>query len=283
MTVLGYTQTGYVFTVTTPLGADMLLLQSFEGEERISGLFEFRLDMDSRASAISTSPRWSAKGSPSPAPTRTATSAISTASSRAWCRAGSAITSMSGRLALAAHAGLRQPHLPEQVRARHRQAGAQEQGFTDFQDSLTGTYNPRDYCVQYRETCFDFVSRLMEEEGIFYFFQHADGKHTLVLADDASAFQPCANLASVAFKPESAKAWEEQDLVTGLSLERERRHRQIPDRGFQFRDAGDAAAVDHRRQCRHLQIYEYPGLYKARTTATPMARSAWRRWRRRSG
>lgn len=48
---------------------------------------------------------------------------------------------------------------------------------------ITGTYHPRDYCVQYRESDFDFASRLMEEEGIYYFFQHADGNHQLVLTD----------------------------------------------------------------------------------------------------
>ncbi|MEX2570228.1 MAG: type VI secretion system tip protein TssI/VgrG [Gemmatimonadota bacterium] len=62
-----------------------------------------------------------------------------------------------------------------------------EHGVTDVSDELTGTYSPREYCVQYGETAFDFVSRLMEEEGIFYFFEHVDGKHTLVLGDDASA------------------------------------------------------------------------------------------------
>ena len=64
-------------------------------------------------------------------------------------------------------------------------------GFTDYRDDTTATYAARDYCVQYNETAFDFVSRLMEDEGIFYFFEHADGKHTLVLADDASAHKPC--------------------------------------------------------------------------------------------
>src|SRR5262249_55012999 len=48
---------------------------------------------------------------------------------------------------------------------------------------LQGKYEPRDYCVQYRETDFNFASRLMEEEGIFYFFKHQDGKHTMVVAD----------------------------------------------------------------------------------------------------
>lgn len=48
---------------------------------------------------------------------------------------------------------------------------------------LSKSYDKRDYCVQYNESAFSFVSRLMEEEGIFYFFRHEKGKHTLVLAD----------------------------------------------------------------------------------------------------
>jgi type VI secretion system secreted protein VgrG len=61
-------------------------------------------------------------------------------------------------------------------------------GFTGFKLNLTGSYSPREYCVQYRESDFDFVSRLLEEEGIFYFFEHAASDHKLVLADAPSAF-----------------------------------------------------------------------------------------------
>ncbi len=53
---------------------------------------------------------------------------------------------------------------------------------------LEGQYEKRDFCVQYRETDFGFVSRLMEEEGIFYFFRHEDGRHTMVVADSSAAF-----------------------------------------------------------------------------------------------
>jgi type VI secretion system secreted protein VgrG len=60
-----------------------------------------------------------------------------------------------------------------------------------YELQLQGQHPPWDYCVQYRETDFNFVSRLMEQEGIFYFFRHEDGKHTLVLADAASAYQDC--------------------------------------------------------------------------------------------
>src|SRR5207245_6320587 len=64
------------------------------------------------------------------------------------------------------------------------------QGFEDVKDDgLTQTYDEWEYCVQYRETDFNFVSRLMEQEGIYYFFTHEDGKHTLVLADSISAHE----------------------------------------------------------------------------------------------
>ncbi|MDD2738423.1 MAG: type VI secretion system tip protein TssI/VgrG [Methylomonas lenta] len=62
-----------------------------------------------------------------------------------------------------------------------------DQGFTDFESKLNASYSSREYCVQYRETDFNFVSRLMEEEGIYYYFSHDNGKHTLVLIDDNNA------------------------------------------------------------------------------------------------
>ncbi len=60
-----------------------------------------------------------------------------------------------------------------------------------FIDKLKKTYPPYEYCVQYEESDWDFVSRLLQQEGIFYFFEHAKDKHSIVLADDASAYQPC--------------------------------------------------------------------------------------------
>ncbi len=54
---------------------------------------------------------------------------------------------------------------------------------------LTGTYEQRDYCVQYRETDFTFASRLMEEEGIFYFFRHYEDRHELVVADSPQSHE----------------------------------------------------------------------------------------------
>jgi type VI secretion system secreted protein VgrG len=62
---------------------------------------------------------------------------------------------------------------------------------SDYKFSPTKSYPTREYCVQYRETAFNFVSRLMEQYGIFYFFKHEDGKHTLVLGDDVSSYVDC--------------------------------------------------------------------------------------------
>lgn len=61
-------------------------------------------------------------------------------------------------------------------------------GLQNFKIDLNQSYAELDFCVQYRETAFDFVSRLMEENGIFYFFVHTEKKHTMVLADSTSAW-----------------------------------------------------------------------------------------------
>ncbi len=58
-----------------------------------------------------------------------------------------------------------------------------EHGFDDVKERLHGTYKQWEYCVQYRETALQFVTRLMEQEGIYYFFKHENGKHSLVLCD----------------------------------------------------------------------------------------------------
>ena len=68
-------------------------------------------------------------------------------------------------------------------------------GYTDFDDkNLTGSYRTWEYCVQYRETDFNFVSRLMENEGIYYYFSHENGKHTMVLCDGPERPQGCRKL-----------------------------------------------------------------------------------------
>ena len=67
----------------------------------------------------------------------------------------------------------------------------QDLGHSDFENQLNKSCETLEYCVQYRESDFTFVSRLMEREGIFYFFKRTEGKHTLVMADAVSNYEKC--------------------------------------------------------------------------------------------
>jgi type VI secretion system secreted protein VgrG len=64
-------------------------------------------------------------------------------------------------------------------------------GISDYQFHTYGTYPVRDYCVQYRESSLNFISRLLEEEGLFYFFSHTDTKHTIIFADKNTVGGAC--------------------------------------------------------------------------------------------
>jgi type VI secretion system secreted protein VgrG len=76
-----------------------------------------------------------------------------------------------------------------------------DRGFSDFEDALTGEYAKNEYVVQYRESDFNFVSRLMEQEGIYYFHKQSPNKHVLVLADSRSAHKPGQGCAQLPYIP----------------------------------------------------------------------------------
>jgi type VI secretion system secreted protein VgrG len=65
-------------------------------------------------------------------------------------------------------------------------------GFS-IEDKLTGSYRTWDYVVQHGETDFNFISRLLEQEGAYFFFQHSNGSHKLVLGDDIGSHSPLPN------------------------------------------------------------------------------------------
>jgi type VI secretion system secreted protein VgrG len=181
----------------TPLGPDVLGLAAFSGREEMSRLFSFRLEMASHNSAISADQIVGknvtfgirlADGSP-----RYFNGFVS--------RFGAAYEDFKGDreywaevvpwlwfLTRTSDCRIFQdktvPEIIEQI--------FKDLGFSDYDKSqVKGQHPKREYCVQYRETDFDFISRLMEEEGIFYFFKHEDGKHTLVLADQKGAYADC--------------------------------------------------------------------------------------------
>jgi len=83
-----------------------------------------------------------------------------------------------------------------------------------FEKRLAGSYGPRDYCVQYDETDLAFVQRLLEHEGIFYFFEYAEDGHTLVLTDDLAKLKPAPGYASVPFHLEADPARRDRDFLS---------------------------------------------------------------------
>ncbi len=87
--------------------------------------------------------------------------------------------------------------------------------FTSFQVSyeLQGDFQPRNYCVQYRETDFDFVSRLMEEEGIYYFFEHTEGKHKMILGNTPQSHPDCPSKSDI---PYFINITREEDFITSI-------------------------------------------------------------------
>jgi len=64
---------------------------------------------------------------------------------------------------------------------------------------LQRNYHPRNYCTQYRESDFNFASRLMEEEGIYYYFEHESNTHKMVIADTPQAHPPCPEKSSIPY------------------------------------------------------------------------------------
>ncbi len=92
-------------------------------------------------------------------------------------------------------------------------------GFTDVESgALKGDYPTREYCVQYRETDFNFIQRLFEEEGIYYFFKHENDKHTLVLADSTTAHAKQPGYESVLYLPKERKQVREEEHFWSLSV-----------------------------------------------------------------
>jgi type VI secretion system secreted protein VgrG len=69
-------------------------------------------------------------------------------------------------------------------------------------DQTSATYTPMEYCTQYRETDFAFISRLMEQHGIIYFFSHTKDDHTFTLQDVSSKLSDCAIQSTFRFAPE---------------------------------------------------------------------------------
>lgn len=101
-----------------------------------------------------------------------------------------------------------------------------EAGFTDFRMELQRTYPVRGICTQYQESHFAFASRLMEQDGIVYHFEHSAAKHIMVLTDNSSFFRtvpgyekvPLLRKSEEALKMERFESWDEISVLESDSV-----------------------------------------------------------------
>jgi len=220
-----YTQADRDIKVETPLGADVLLLESFSGEEAVSSPFAYSLDFASTNASIAAS---SILGQPvcitirvPVGPNRTEDRFIHGRVRRfVQLGKGKELTTYTAEvvpwlwfLSLSADCRIFQKKTALEIVEEVFKA----EGYRDFEMKCGRSYEKREYCVQYRETNLNFVSRLLEEEGIFYYFKHERNKHTLILADDQTQVAACPGQASA--KMAKPGHHQEADVVTSFQLE----------------------------------------------------------------
>jgi type VI secretion system secreted protein VgrG len=137
-----------------------------------------------------------------------------------------------------------------------------DNGQSDFEDRLSGTHEAWNFCVQYRETDFNFVSRLMEQEGIYYYFTHEEDVHSLILCDSPSAHEVNEAADQVPYRPPSeGRAGEE--FISSWSSRQTYEPCELKLRDFDFMNPSVALTPEDSfsplHQSEGHEIFDYPG------------------------
>jgi len=146
---------------------------------------------------------------------------------------------------------------------------------------LSSTPAAREYCVQYRESDFNFVCRLLEEEGIYFYFTHADGKHTMVLADGYGAHATTGGYDTIQFRDEETARDPLEEAVTRLNPGGEIQPSVMALNDFDFEKASSStsggllvkANVAAPFSQQSYEHYDYPGRYTVANTGNGYARA----------
>jgi type VI secretion system secreted protein VgrG len=138
-------------------------------------------------------------------------------------------------------------------------------GFTDFVFRTTGDFHKIPYCVQYRETDLAFCSRMMEHHGIYYFFEHGDGKHTLVMADARTSHKSIPDLPKLPFIPLHAGAVRKEQHVHSWVSDRKLRTGKVHFNDYDYLKPGKdlKAPKESEEKYAHskLEMYDYHHKY----------------------
>lgn len=141
-----------------------------------------------------------------------------------------------------------------------------DHGFSDFSEALGVKYRNWDYLVQYRESDLHFVSRLLEQEGIYYYFTHKDKKHTLVLADSISAHEKAPGYEELPYFPPQPGEQRERDHIDSWRTTRQIRPGAFVATDFDFEKPQLKLTSQSRQPNDHskadYELYDYPGEFK---------------------
>ena len=264
-------QANRLLSLSTPLGEDVLFLTGFQGHEEMSRLFQFQLDM------ISDDPNIQAKDMVG----QNVTFGIKLADETPRYFNGIvnrfyAGDEREGRRNYRAEVVPWLWFLTRTSDCRIFQKKTapdiiekifKDLGFSDYKLSASGTHPEREYCVQYRETDFNFVSRLMEEEGMFYFFSHDNGKHELVIADKSTAYVDC--IENEVDYPTDTGSHAIEDHLTSWEHRYEFRSGKFAQTDFDFQNPStdlmnNSNSVIKLSGNDKYEFYDYPGIYIAK-------------------
>ncbi|MBL0938802.1 MAG: type VI secretion system tip protein VgrG [Gemmatimonadaceae bacterium] len=212
-----YTQANRPFKLTTPLGEDVLLLAEFTGEEHVASLYRWTVRAWSKKATIAPRELLLKAVSISMELSEGGTRMIHGVVSRFTQTGGARDDLVEYELEIVP------PHwvlsLDEsfdifQNKSVRDVCGDLLKG-TPFEWKLVRTLEPRPYCFRYRESRWQCVSRLLEQEGIWYRFDHSGGEAKLVMADTSASAQPAWSVSQLVYDTDARR----DGRLTNLTLQ----------------------------------------------------------------
>lgn len=143
---------------------------------------------------------------------------------------------------------------------------ADHSGIAKVKKQLTGSYTPWDYCVQYRESDMNFVARMLEQEGIYYYFEHTESGHELVLCDNASAHGAVGGYATIPYAANWTEAHEgQEETIRSWSVGVQVLPTKVVLADYDFERPSTSLRKDHAINRQHdlnsYEVFDYPGEY----------------------
>ena len=132
-----------------------------------------------------------------------------------------------------------------------------------YEFRLFNKEHKRRFCVQYRETDLDFINRILQEEGIYYFYEHSKDKHIMVFADDPVCHKPISGNTSLEFKPASGLN-PESEVISLIQFSRRLRPGTYVQTNYNFKKPSLPLKTLETHKDENIQkyeIYDYPGQY----------------------